>query len=262
MAGGIVDVATGQLHCEARGDGPAVLFIHAGVADSRMWDQQWGLDGFRLIRYDMRGFGRSPVGSEQFTDHDDAVAVLDAFDVERAVLVGCSIGARAALQVAAHASGRVAGLVLVGANAPGIDAGVDQLPEWPDAVKAFEAGDLQRAAELEAEIWLAGRDRSTTMMDRDLVDLFVDMDRIALGNEEQRDELDTAEPLDELPEVDAPVRTMVGDRDLPAFLTAAALLAQQLSDQPARIIPDTAHLPSMDRPDTFNALLDDFLTSI
>ncbi|HZD23016.1 MAG TPA: alpha/beta hydrolase [Acidimicrobiia bacterium] len=252
-----------SLYYDTTGEGPAVLFIHAGVADSRMWNRQWSLDGCRLVRFDMRGFGRSGLGSVPFTNHADALQLLDDLDVGRAVIVGCSIGAEATLQIAHSAPERVAGLVLVGGDAPGFDPGIDyESPEWPEAVAAFEEGDLGRVAALEAEIWLAGRDRSIADINESVVKLFIDMNLIALKNETRREELDVAQPLDELPEVDAPVQVIVGDRDLPQLIAAAEHLAGQLSDTSAEIITGTAHLPSMDRPDVFNTIIKRFLASI
>ncbi len=264
MDSGFIGVDGCDLYTQATGRGRNVLLLHAGVADSRMWnDQMANLAGFRLIRHDMRGYGRSELGSEPFTNHRDALTVLDHFDAERAVIVGCSAGANAALQLAKASPERVEGLVLVGGDAPGFDPGIQyQSPQWPDAVEAFEAGDLQRVAQLEAEIWLAGVGRSCTEMDPRLVELFIEMDLIALRNETTREELEASEPLVGLPTVDLPVLVVVGDRDLPQLVAAAEHLADKLSNRPAAIVADSAHLPPMDRPEAFNRLLSEFLAAI
>ena len=229
-----------------------------------MWNGQFAeKSGFELIRFDMRGYGRSKLGSQPFMNHIDALAVLDQLGVQRAILVGCSIGANTALQLAAATPERVEGLFLVGADAPGFDPGIEyESPEWPDAMAAFRAGDLKRVAELEAEMWLAGIDRSVAELDTEVVELFLEMDLIALQNETARDELDTAEPLEHLPRIDRPVRVVVGDRDIPQLRAAADHLALELSDSPAVVLDDAAHLPSMDRPAPFNDVLDSFLTGI
>ncbi len=241
-----------------------VLFLHAGVADSRMWnDQMANLAGIRLIRHDMRGYGQSGLGSEPYTNHGDALTVLDRLDADTAVIVGCSAGANTALQFARHSPERVEGLILVGADAPGFDPGIQyQSPEWPEVVEAFEAGDFQRVAQLEAEIWLAGRERSCSQIDPRLVDLFIEMDLIALGNETAREELEASEPLVDIPAVDSPVLVIAGARDLPQLVAAAGHLADVLSERSAVIVADSGHLPSMDRPEFFNRLLAEFLASI
>jgi 3-oxoadipate enol-lactonase len=253
-----------RISFEACGTGLPILFIHAGVADSRMWDHQFGaFDGFQTIRFDMRGFGETSLGSKPYTNHDDALAVLDHLGIDRAVVVGCSMGASTALRLASAAPDRVAALVLVSADAPGFDAGIEyESPEWPEAVEAFEAGDLRRVAELEAEMWLAGIDRSTADVDEHCVRLLIDMDLIALGTESAREELIAIEPLERVPDVEMPVLVVVGEHDLPQLRAAAGHLANELSARPPVLLTDTAHLPSMDRPTEFNDVLSQFLQGI
>lgn len=259
-----LEIGDTTLHVDTAGTGQPVLFLHAGVTDSRMWNAQFeGIEGYRLIRFDMRGYGRSRLGTQGFTNHDDTVTVLDHLGIERAVLVGCSIGANTALQVAAAAPERVDGLVLVGADSPGFDPEIDyQSPEWPEAVAAFETGDLDRVAELEAEMWLAGTGRTITDLPTETVALFIDMDLIALRNEAARDRLDRGQQLQSLPHVDIKVEVVVGALDIPPLVAAAHHLAANLGDGAPTVIGDTAHLPPMDRPGEFNDLLMVFLHSL
>src|ERR671936_3184279 len=108
-----------QLHYEVAGAGPPVVFVHAGIADSRMWDAQFAsfADDFRVVRYDIAGFGRSPLRGGPFCHWRDLVALLDELRIEQAALVGNSFGGRIALDVAIAAPERVSALVLV---APGL----------------------------------------------------------------------------------------------------------------------------------------------
>src|SRR5580698_4763226 len=99
-----------------RADAPPVLFLHSGVSDSRAWqavtDQLEG--AVDAITFDMRGHGRTPLGTTPFRRVDDALAVLDDQQVERAYLVGNSMGGGCALDLALTAPDRVAGLLLLG----------------------------------------------------------------------------------------------------------------------------------------------------
>ena len=252
------------MHFESLGSGPAVLFIHSGVTDSRMWNHQFEAPrDQQLIRFDMRGYGRSDLGSETFSNSVDAINVLDDLGIDTAVVVGCSVGGRVALEIAAQVPERVDGLLLIGTDAPGFDPGIDyQSPEWPDVVAAFQADDMVAVAELEAEIWLAGIGRSTADMDPKLVELFIEMDLIALRSESARDELERSTPLESLPKVDIPVLVIVGELDIPQMHAAGSHLAEKLSDQPAVVIAQSAHLPSMDQPEAFNRALEAFLTTL
>ena len=109
-----------QLHNEVAGTGPAVVLIHEGIADSRMWDPQWSAytSRFRTLRYDMRGFGESPLPPEPWSNAEDLIELLGEAGIERAALVGVSLGARVALEVALARPDLVSALVLVGAALP------------------------------------------------------------------------------------------------------------------------------------------------
>ena len=90
----LVDVNGAQLWVEAEGDGPAVLFVHGGLGDSRLWEPQARAlaPRFRTIRYDLRFWGRSESPGVEFSAIDDLIGVLDSLGVERAALIGLSLG--------------------------------------------------------------------------------------------------------------------------------------------------------------------------
>ncbi len=109
---------------EAAGNGPDVLLMHSGISDSRMWDPQWAAltARFHAIRYDARGFGSSADPRRPYTLHGDGMDVLDALDVERAAVVGSSMGGYAALDMAIALPHRVSALVVVSARSLGLGA--------------------------------------------------------------------------------------------------------------------------------------------
>jgi pimeloyl-ACP methyl ester carboxylesterase len=267
MTSSFVNVDTCDIHFETAGEGPAVLFIHAGVADSRMWRDQMELDGHRTITFDQRGFGNSRWAPGRYSNRGDALAILNHLDVDDAVVVGCSNGGEAALQLALVAPERVAGLVLVGAAPRGWepDAGWADDPLWDQAVAASEAGDIDRVVELDARMWLAGPGRSLDDLDPRLVDLFREMDRIPAETETERDVyVQTLEPPTNhrLDDIIQPTLAVVGEHDHPDLVLAARYLAERLSDREAVVLEDSAHLPSLEVPEAFNTVLTSFLTSI
>ena len=246
------------------GEGPAVLFLHAGVADFRMWQSQLdGIEGYRMVAFDRRGFGQTPLGTERFSDKDDTLSVMNHLDLAQVVAVGCSMGGAVAFAMARDHPDRVRGLVLVGADAPGFQPeSTWESPEWPLALEAFRAGDMRTVARLDAEIWLAGKDRTLDDIDPELVDLFCDMDLIALENETDRDDLLALPQVDRVSEPAPPSVVIVGAHDLPGLIEAAHHMAGRLSDQPAVVLEGTAHLPSLEVPDRFNTVLSEFLRSL
>ena len=119
------------------GDGVPVVLLHPEAEDSRVWDPLVPLlSGRRVVRYDVRGFGRSESATTEFALLDDLVAVLDQLALERVLLVGCSMGGGTALSLALADAARVHGLVLVCPEVTGfpwpdqLELEADTVPEW------------------------------------------------------------------------------------------------------------------------------------
>src|SRR5438445_12460371 len=93
---GYADVDGGRLYYETSGKGPALVLIHAGFLDSRMWDIQFQLfsENYRVIRYDVRGFGNSDVARTKFSDYKNRCRILDHLDATTTSLACLSNGAR------------------------------------------------------------------------------------------------------------------------------------------------------------------------
>jgi pimeloyl-ACP methyl ester carboxylesterase len=249
------------------GSGPGVVLIHAGIADRSMWDPQLAefADAFTTVRYDLRGFGESELGDEEFSYRRDLSALIDALDLGSVFVIACSMGGAVALELAIEEPERVAGLVLVGAGTPGVtpDDGYYEPPEWDEVAAAYRAGDLERAAILEADMWVAGYGRSIADVRVSVRDAVRVMNRGAAASESRRDELEQRpDPgvATRLDEVLCPTLVMVGDRDFPDIVWGADYLAANIAGagNPV-VIPNTAHLPSMEEPALFNAAVLGFL---
>lgn len=256
-----------DFHIEDEGSGPAVLFIHAGVADSRMWRHQMGIDGYRTVAFDKRGYGRTPWSPGDYSDTDDAVAVLDQLGIDSAIIVGCSMGGSTALDLAIHHPERVDGLVLVGAFPSGWEPedGWEELPLEEEAMKAAEAGDFERVVEIEYLMFVVGYGRSEDDVDPKHKELFYDMDRIPVPTEAERNEYQkgfTTRKNDHLDDLDVPTLVIVGAHDEELLVKAARYLADNLSDRDAVVLDNAAHLPSMEVPEAFNEALTGFLASL
>jgi pimeloyl-ACP methyl ester carboxylesterase len=109
-----------RLFYEEAGEGPAVVLVHGGLGDLRMWDGVVPLlaASHRVVRLDVRGFGRSDAPAGEFSPHEDLRALLDGLGIESAALVGLSLGGRIVLDAALELPERVSALVLV---APGVN---------------------------------------------------------------------------------------------------------------------------------------------
>lgn len=117
---GRMRVEGGTLYYDVRGSGPPVVLLHAGGMDLTMWDPQIGTLArtFRIIRYDARGHGRSTAPRGPSSTVEDLRLLLDHLGVERAHLVGISMGAGVALNFSTTHPERVRTLVLVSTSGP------------------------------------------------------------------------------------------------------------------------------------------------
>ncbi len=265
---GSAQVRGARLYYEVRGTGEPLILIHAGIADGRMWDRQLAVFAGRYctVRYDRRGFGRTVVEERvPYSHHEDLRALLDVLGAERAILVGCSMGAKTAIDFALEFPERTRALVLVAPTVGGFEPDVDPPEELDELVAADEAGDLERLSELEVRMWVDGPYRDPGSVDPVVRDLVLDMNLIALKNEasgvgDQR----SLEPpaVNRLPEIRVPTLVIVGDLDRPETVASAHLLEERLPNARKVVMPGTAHLPSMERPEEFNRVVLRFLDEL
>ncbi|MEB3022612.1 MULTISPECIES: 3-oxoadipate enol-lactonase [Mycolicibacter] len=144
-----------EVHAVVTGpeDGPVVLLSNSLGSTHRMWDAQIGAlqERFRVVRYDTRGHGGSPVPAGPYTIDDladDAVALLDRLGVQRAHLVGLSLGGMTAMRVAARNPERVERMAVLctGAQLPPADA-------WTERAATVRANDSSSVAAAVVQRW-------------------------------------------------------------------------------------------------------------
>jgi pimeloyl-ACP methyl ester carboxylesterase len=263
----VTETAQAELHYEVAGEGPPVVLIHEGIADSRMWEPQWTSfpPTHRTVRYDMRGFGETPITPGSFSNARDLVGLLERLALGPAALVGVSLGGRVALEVAVARPELVSALVLVGAGLPGHDWTEETQAGWTEEQAALERGDVEAAVELNLRMWVDGPGRSPSDVDPDVREQVAVMQRRAFELQLPVGDAGEEEPLvpdlaDRLTEIRAPTLIVVGEEDRPDIHTIADRLAAALPHARRASIPATAHIPSLERPDEFDRLVLEFLS--
>ena len=251
----------------ARRETPVVL-IHGHSADLRLWEPQVPAllgAGCRVVRYDVRGHGRSSVPATGYDwEHylADLRALLDHLRVERAHLAGISMGGAIALQLALEEPGRVASLALLDSALPGFAYS----PEFEDDIERLR--DAVRVEGPRAALerhWL-----THPIFDgvRRRPKAFAALRRMVLDYPaaDYLDEAEYAPPerpaIERLHEVRAPALVVVGERDLPDFRIIADILAENLPRARKLVVPDAGHLPSLERPEEVNPALLSFLAAV
>ncbi|HEV2119903.1 MAG TPA: alpha/beta hydrolase [Candidatus Bathyarchaeia archaeon] len=163
METGFVEVDGGKLYYETDGQGPALVLIHAGFLDCRMWDSRFQLysKNYTTIRYDVRGYGKSDIAKSKYSDHQDLRALLTHQNIARATILGVSNGGRIALDFAVEYPGMVQSLILVSPGASGYRvSGPEEERLWnefEEQMKPQEVADREgRAAdavEMDVNAW-------------------------------------------------------------------------------------------------------------
>lgn len=254
-----------RIHFERSGHGFPILFLHAGIADSRMWQPQADelSTDFDLIRPDMRGFGQSDLPAGEFALRDDAVKLLDHLGIERAHVVGCSVGGSVAIDVTIEHPNRVAKLVLSGSGVGGANFGEADQALFADVEAAEAAKDMNRLNEAEVRIWVDGPKRPAGTVTGAVRRLALDMNRQALSFDWDKTTNMRMDPpaFKRLEEISVPTLIIVGDEDVPHVITVAHVLHKSIRGSRLDVIRGAAHLPSIERPDEFSRLLRDFLTT-
>ncbi|MEP7290228.1 MAG: alpha/beta fold hydrolase [Chloroflexota bacterium] len=252
-----------NIYYELAGAGDPLVFIHAGIADSRMWDDQFEkfAQHYRVLRYDLRGFGQTDAKPMPFTHHEDLAALLTALGIERTALIGCSNGGRAAMNFALDYPDRATALVMVCSSPGGFKFDSEAPALWPEIVKAYDSGDWELTAKLEAQLWAVGPYRQPEQVDAQIRNLVAEMDLIALKKESAIKQEQSMSPpaIERLGELHIPVLAVVGDVDSPVTLAAGTFIEQQIAGARQVMMRNTAHLPSMEHPDEFNRIVLDFL---
>ena len=265
MREGYVPVPGGRLYYQESGAGPAVILMHAGIADHTMWDAQVGpFSGhYRIVRYDLRGFGRSSMPEADFMPHDDLRLLLEHLEIEKPALVGVSVSGGIAVDFAIAHPGGLWALVPVAAGLDGYDwSGDESLARFGAEEKAaIEAGDLDRAVELNVELWVDGPGRGPGDVDPAVRERVRQMQRAIFEKGDPAGEALSLEPLaiERLDEIRAPTLAVVGDQDVPAIIEITDIIAARVPGARKAIIANAAHVPNMERPEEFNRLVLDFL---
>ena len=260
-----LNVQGAPLYYEVAGQGYPLLLIHAGVADSSMWDEQFEAFAgqYKVIRYDLRGFGKSEFPAGLFANHEDPAALLKSLNVKRAHVIGISFGGYIALDFTFTHPEMVGSLVLVAPSVAGHKPSADVLHFGEEEEKLLERGDLEGATELNLRMWVDGPKRTPEQVNPTVRRRVHDMQYHAftVPIPEGAEELALQPPaITRLDEIVVPTLIVVGDHDIPDKLTLAQQLAEEIVGAQLVIVPGVAHMVNMEKPEEFNRVVLDFLS--
>ena len=155
---------------------------------------------------------------------------------------------------------------MVGSGPSGLELDVPTSSKFADVEKAFEAGDLDLVSELETQIWFDGMGRSPEQVNPAMRKLLYEMNRQALAHEVKQlgKRLPNSQTpaFDRLGDLTVPVLIIIGSHDTPYIRAAADYMVERIPSAQKVIVEDAAHLPNMDHPEEFQAIVTKFLEGL
>jgi pimeloyl-ACP methyl ester carboxylesterase len=256
---GFAEVNGARLYYEAMGKGPAVVLVHGGLVDSRLWDGQMKplSKHFRVVRYDIRGYGRSAAPTGEYYPHEDLRALLDYLKIDKATLVGLSLGGIVSADFALEYPARVERLVLAGAGLRGAKLPPDEKAANARRVAASEGMKRYFEEFLKSDMLAGVRDRPAAreamrnmMVENYKADAYI---RAGLP---QSPEPPTAQRLGQ---IKAPTLVVVGSLDAKNAQDVADMLSTGIPNARKVVIDGASHHPPVETPEEFNRVLLDYL---
>lgn len=252
-----IEVPGGRLWVVEEGAGPPIVLVHAGIASLESWDAvapRLAAAGYRVVRYDARGWGRSTTDDVPFSEPADLVAVLDATGIGQAALVGNSRGGANAFDTAIAYPDRVVAVVGVGAGLSGFDG--DATPEEMelftemDRLESLDPPDPAAVAEIDLRVWVDGPGQPPTRVPAWIREAVRSWDEPLYAADHvfgQRIRLEppAAARLDELR---VPVLAVAGALDVGEVAQTARHLEAHAPQARAVVWPDVAHMIGMEAP--------------
>jgi pimeloyl-ACP methyl ester carboxylesterase len=274
VSSGYAPVESGELYYEVAGHGHPLLLIHAGVADRRMWDDQFAVfaERFRVIRYDTRGFGRTRTEAATFSNRQDVADLLSHLGIERAHAIGVSRGGQIAVDFTLEHPEMVSALIPVSAGLSGYEEQPSQATEAEAALErilgemeaAWAAKDWEHLVDMEVRYWVDGPGQPEG---RAPAAVREKVRAMCLNNYRTQTVEPTARPLDppafrRLGEIAAPTLVLIGDLDEPACVRIAEALARGVPGARQVVFPGVAHMIPMEVPESFNRTVLEFLDAL
>jgi len=256
--GSFVDVEAGKIYYEECGTGPdAVVLIHDGIAHSAVWDDVWPsfCKRFHTIRYDRRGYGRSPASTTWYTETEDLNTLLRNRKVSHAVLVGSSHGGELSIDFTLQYPALVRELVLVGAVVSGLPYTDHFLNRGMNNSEPFEKNDVPGGlANWAKDKYLLAPGHDTAK--KRLLELLT-------ANPQDMTHSDYARPtqsaLHRLKEIRVPTLILAGDVDIPDVHAHAGAIEAGIAGSKRVVITEAGHLMYLEKPEEFSRVVIHFI---
>lgn len=267
---GRINVGNGSLYYEEAGQGEPIIFVHGHSLDHRMWDEQFSVFAkkYHVIRYDLRGYGISSSQTEdyQFMHAEDLITLMDSLRIPKAHIVGLSLGGFITADMLAYFPDRMLSAFLASGNIRKSKGPSEPMTPEEARIRDKEIAALkEKGVDVMKKEWFEGLMKSGGSQ----------RERMRESLWQMIDEWDAWQPLHKEVRVvaglDAIEKLKKNHPDVPALIVEGHSSSNRFSKEPPilqylpngklKVIDDCGHMLNMERPEEFNAALEEFLKS-
>ncbi|MCQ3930247.1 MAG: hypothetical protein DPW16_07285 [Chloroflexi bacterium] len=274
---GFVEVENSKLYYAVAGEGHPLLLVHPMLTSHKYWDDQFSefAKQYRVIRYDVRGFGQSKMSKEPYTDTHDIIELLDFLGITKTYILGLSFGGEIAMHFTLEHPERVDGLVMSGVGLEGYEYSAEGTaefePKWMAFIECIQNRDFDAARERFMEFAVdspAGRadekvrERARALMQDYTFPHFFPPEEVAAAAEQSASAETGAEhvpAIQRLHEIQVPTLVMVGGYEAKDIQDIVDILVRDIPHAQKAVIPNAGHFVSLEKPAEFNRAVSDFL---
>ncbi|MBN1996741.1 alpha/beta fold hydrolase [candidate division KSB1 bacterium] len=251
---GYIDVTDGKLYYETAGHGEkTIIFIHDGLVHGEVWNNQFPVfaEKFRVVRYDRRGYGRSPKPEKNYSNIDDLNQVFTSLKIDKAILIGMSAGGGLVIDFTLKHPDKVSSLIVVGAVVSGFGYS-DHFRTRGGHLTASDYADPERLLQYfvkEDPYEIAPQNKQVKENLWELLLTFpqnIDLAKNRLAVPPERPALVS------LNEIKVPALIVIGEYDIPDVFVHAGAIESGIPFAQKAIIPNAGHLVPLEQPEFFN----------
>jgi pimeloyl-ACP methyl ester carboxylesterase len=260
---GYVDVPNGKLYFESAGSGAeTIVFIHDGLVHHEIWDNQFDTfaENYKVVRYDRRGYGRSPKPETRYSNIEDLNNVFSYLKIDKAILIGMSAGGGLAIDFTLKYPGKVSSLVVVGAVVSGFGYSNHMMTRG-GRLQAEDFGNPDKLLKYfvkEDPYEIAPQNKEVKEKLWELMKSFpqnIDFSKNRLADQPDR-------PAKEfLNEINISTLIIVGEFDIPDVFVHAGVIESGIQFAQKVIVQNAGHLVPIEQPTIFNQQVLSFLNA-
>jgi pimeloyl-ACP methyl ester carboxylesterase len=258
---GYIELEGTQLYYEQTGEGHPLVLVHGGLLDRRMWDAQFEEFSlyYHVIRYDVRGFGKSPLGVEPYSNAWDLHDLLSELEIEKTYLLGLSLGGGIAIDFTLEHPEMVDGLILAAASVSGYDNYSPEMVEFGMQLQeAARQEDIERLRTLWTEHEMMPQNNEFPEAQRFYREMLGDYDFGHYLHPAPHQDLNPPAVM-RLSEIRVPTLVLIGDNDSLENQATSDLFEAGIIDMKKLTLRGSRHMLNLEQPETFNRAVLTFL---